>query len=68
MIDAGSEDPEERRKRIEAEQNGADLGTVLGLAIGVISALTQEERQLQEEEETNEYYIEEETTTWQQSM
>jgi len=32
----GSEDPEERRKRIEAQQNGADLGAVIGLAAGLI--------------------------------
>lgn len=54
------EDPEERRKRMEAEQNGSDLGTALGLAIGAVMALTEEQ------EEVNEYYVEEET--WQQSL
>ena len=54
------EDPEERRKRIEAEQNGSDLGAALGLAIGAVMALTVEQ------EEVNEYYVEEET--WQQTM
>ena len=54
------EDPEERRKRIEAEQNGSDLGAALGLAIGAVMALTEEQ------EEVNEYYVEEET--WQQTM
>ena len=49
------EDPEERRKRIEAEQNGSDLGAALGLAIGAVMALTEEQ------EEVNEYYVEEET-------
>ena len=34
----GGEDPEERRKRIEAEQNGSDLGAVIGLATGLLSA------------------------------
>lgn len=34
----GSEDPEERRKRIEAEQNTSNLGAVIGLATGLISA------------------------------
>ena len=54
------EDPEERRKRIEAEQNGSDLGAALGLAISAVMALTGEQ------EEVNEYYVEEET--WQQTM
>ena len=59
IIDDG-EDPEERRKRIEAEQNGSNLGAVLGLAIGAVMAMTEEQ------EEANEYYVEEET--WQQTM
>ena len=59
MID-DEEDPEERRKRIEAEQNGSALGVALGLTIGTVMALTEEQ------EEVNEYYVEEET--WQQTM
>lgn len=34
----GSEDPEERRKRIEAEQNASNLGAIIGLAVGLVSA------------------------------
>lgn len=34
IIDDTAEDPEERRRRIEAEQNGADIGALVGLAIG----------------------------------
>jgi hypothetical protein len=60
QIIADEEDPEERRKRIEAEQNGSALGAALGLAIGAVMALTEEQ------EEVNEYYVEEET--WQQTM
>lgn len=52
MIES-EEDPEERRRRIEAEQNGSDLGAVLGLAIGAAVALTTEE-----EEEYQEYLVE----------
>lgn len=37
----GSEDPEERRKRIEAEQNASNLGAVIGLAVGLVSAATE---------------------------
>ena len=36
IIENNGEDPEERRKRIEAQQNGADLGAVIGLAAGLI--------------------------------
>ena len=36
----GSEDPEERRKRIEAEQNASNLGAFIGLAVGLVSAAT----------------------------
>lgn len=35
IIDNDSEDPEERRKRIEAQENGDMLGTLVGLAIGL---------------------------------
>ena len=59
IIDDG-EEPEERRKRMEAEQNGSDLGAALGFAIGAVMALTEEQ------EEVNEYYVEEEI--WQQTM
>lgn len=57
VIEDTSEDPEERRKRIEADQAGANLGTVLGLAIGVVSALadqTGQDSPSQEETEENE--------------
>ncbi len=39
-ITDGSEDPEERRKRIEAEQNASNLGAVIGFAVGLVSAAT----------------------------
>ena len=37
-----TEDPDERRKRIEAEENGSALGTVLGLGIGIITNVAAE--------------------------
>lgn len=44
IIDDESEDEEERRKRIEAEQNGSDIGTLFGLTAGLIaSAISKEE-------------------------
>ena len=42
IVDNDSEDPDERRKRIEAEENGEALGTVLGLGIGMITNATSE--------------------------
>ena len=40
IIDNDSEAPDERRKRIEAEENGSALGSVLGLGIGLVTNLT----------------------------
>lgn len=41
IIDSTSEDPEERRKRIEAEQNASNLGAIIGLAVGTIAAMSE---------------------------
>ena len=54
-----SDDPEERRRQIEAEQTDANLGTVLGLAIVAAMSLTEEE-EIEEQEYVNERYAEEE--------
>jgi len=51
----GSEDPEERRKRIEAEQNASNLGAVIGLAVGAITAIS--DADTTEETETEETEI-----------
>ena len=40
LIEDDSEDEEERRKRIQAEQNGSDIGAAIGLAIGLIAGAT----------------------------
>ena len=61
-----SDDPEERRRQIEAEQAGANLGAVLGLAFGAAMVLTEEE-EIEEQEELNERYAEEENE-WQQTL
>ncbi|MEE1017471.1 MAG: relaxase/mobilization nuclease domain-containing protein [Ruminococcus sp.] len=37
IVDNDSEDPDERRKRIEAEENGSTLGTIIGLGIGAVA-------------------------------
>lgn len=50
IIDDESEDEEERRKRIAAEQNGSDIGALLGLAIGTFSeVISKEENNYNEE-------------------
>ena len=63
IVDNDSEDPDERRKRIEAEENGSALGTVLGLGIGMVTnaaadsqdeTLDQEPDYEQEEHKTRE--------------
>ena len=58
MTDDEAEDPEERRRRMEAKQNAAILGTALGLGIGATMARTREEQEIQEQEEYNEYHVE----------
>lgn len=40
IIDGTAEDPEERRKRIEAQENASNLGAVIGLAAGIIAVAT----------------------------
>ena len=76
MIEDDSEDPAERHKRIRAEQNGSNIGAVLGLAIGAAIALTEtgstEEQAIQDEQNFNEFRVqleaEEEEQTFQLSM
>ena len=63
--DNDSDDPEERKRKHEAQQAADNVGAVLGLAIGAIEAFTHnnqslnripdEEQQIEEEEEFNEF-------------
>ena len=63
--DEDSDDPEEQKRKYEAQQSADNVGAVLGLAIGAIEAFTQnnqslaqtqdEDRQIEEEEEFNEF-------------
>ena len=76
LIQDDSEDSEKKRQRIIAEQNGSDIGAVLGLAIGAAMALTEtgstEEQAIQDEQNFNEFLVqleaEEEEQTFQLSM
>lgn len=43
IIENTSEDPEEKHRRMEAQENGSDFGAVLGLAAGVILTATGED-------------------------
>ena len=60
IIDNDSEDPDERRKRIEAEENGSALGTVLGLGIGMIANAVNETPEQELDYEHEEYKTREE--------
>ena len=73
LIQDDSEDSEKKRQRILAEQNGSDIGAVLGLAIGAAIALTEtkEEQVIQGEQDFNEFLAQmevEEEQIWQQTM
>ena len=50
IIDGSAEDPEERRKRIEAQENASNLGAVIGLAVGILSAAADSEEDMTAEE------------------
>ena len=59
IIDDSSEDPEERRKRIEAEENAEAIGAILGTAIGLTaeainSAKARREQEIEEQRRYNE--------------
>ena len=51
IIDYESEDEEERRKLIAAEQNGSDIGTLLGLTAGLIAGAISKEENIEYEDE-----------------
>lgn len=50
IIDDESEDEEEHRKRIVAEQNGSDIGTLLGITAGLIAGAISKEENIEYEE------------------
>jgi len=60
IVDKDSEDPDERRKRIEAEKNGSAFGTVLGLGIGLIANAVSETPKQELDDEQEEYKTREE--------
>ena len=60
-----SDDPEEQKRKHEAAQSASNVGAIIGLTIGAIESLTQnnqsltrpqdEDQQIEEEEEFNEF-------------
>lgn len=49
IIDSTSEDPEERRKRIEAEETASNIGAIIGLAAGIMFSDKSDDSELPEE-------------------
>lgn len=60
IVDNDSEDPDERRKRIEAEKNSSALGTVLGYGIGMIANAVNKTPEQELDYEQEEYKTREE--------
>lgn len=60
------EDPEEKRRRIQAQEEAENFGAALGIVAGIAVALTREEQEIMEQESCNEYCAEQEL--WQQTM
>lgn len=62
-----AEEDEERRRRIQVEENSRAAGTVLGLAIGALLAIREEEER-RAEAALQEEYENEQQSIWQLSM
>ena len=67
MTEDTEEDEEERRRRIQAEENSRAAGTVLGLAIGALLAIRDEDER-RAEAALQEEYENEQQSIWQLSM
>ena len=61
IVDNDTEDPDERRKRIEAEENGSTLGTIIGLGIGA-TANVLSDNQEESSAQLPDFYYEEQKT------
>ena len=58
IVDNDSEDPDERRKRIEAEKNGEALGTIIGLGIGAATNILSDNQEESSAQSPDFYYEE----------
>ena len=61
IVDNDTEDLDERRKRIEAEENGSTLGTIIGLGIGA-TANVLSDNQEESSAQLPDFYYEEQKT------
>ncbi len=61
IVDNDSEDPDERRKRIESEENGEALGTIIGLGIGAAANIFSDNQEESFAELPDFYYEEHKT-------
>ncbi len=55
IMDDDTEDAEEKRRRIEAEQSASNVGAVIGTTIGLAMALSGEEKDADEDEYDEKY-------------
>ena len=55
IMDDDTEDAEEKRRRIEAEQSASNIGAVIGTAIGLAMSLSGEEEEAEEDEYDEKY-------------
>ena len=59
IVDDDNEDPEERRKRIEGQENGAAIGALIGAGVGLISSVANRTEEPIESSEEDDYRREE---------
>jgi len=59
IVDNDNEDPEERRKRIEGQENGATIGALIGAGVGLISSVANRTEEPTERAEDSDYRREE---------
>ena len=59
IVDDDNEDPEERRKRIEGQENGVAIGALIGAGVGLISSVANRTEEPTGSAEENDYRREE---------
>ena len=59
IVDDDNEDPEERRKRIEGQENGAAIGALIGAGVGLISSVVNRTEEPPESAEVDDHRREE---------
>ena len=57
IVDNDSEDPDERRKRIEAEENGEEIGTIIGKSISLLADAVSDSAEITPEQEPDYFDI-----------